>query len=103
MQDMLTRIKRAILRGQYAFSKKAQIEMERDRLSEYDVLEAILSATTIYKTIRARSSSRESSHERLYIIQSTNYIGLFIYTKGKWVREKENLSYYFLISSKRGL
>jgi len=48
--DILMRIKRAVLVGQYAFSEKALIEMEADRITEHDVVESILSAIAIYKT-----------------------------------------------------
>lgn len=34
---MLVRIKRAVLAGRYAFSKKARVEMEGDGLTELDV------------------------------------------------------------------
>lgn len=103
MHDMLTQIKRAILHGQYDFSQKAQLEMERDGLTEYDVLESILTAPTIYKTLRSRSRFRQGRREQLYIIQSTNYDGLFIYTKGKWVQAAELRRYYFLVSAKRAI
>lgn len=90
MQDMLTQIERAILQDRYAFSGKAQTEMERDGFREFKVLEAILNATTIYKTLRAQSPSRKSVAERLYVIHGTNYDGLFIFTKGKWEPSKDS-------------
>jgi len=37
MSDILIRIKRAVLAGNYAFSEKARIEMEADSLTELDV------------------------------------------------------------------
>lgn len=46
---MLVRIKRAVLAGHYAFSEKARLEMEADRLTELDVAEAILNAVAIFK------------------------------------------------------
>ena len=42
--DILRRIKRAVLAGNYAFSEKALIEMEADGLTELDVAESILNA-----------------------------------------------------------
>ena len=103
MSDILTKIKRAILTGRYAFSEKARMEMERDRITELDVCESILNAVAIYKRIRSSSSRRKASKELLYVIQSTNLEGLAIYTKGKFVREEAMETYYFLISSKRAL
>ena len=103
MSDVLIRIKRAVLAGHYAFSEKAQVEMEANSLTELDVAESILNAVAIYKRLRSRSESREQSKEYLYVIQSTNLEGLMIYTKGKLVRQAGTDSYYFLISSKKAI
>lgn len=102
-RDILRRIKRAILAGNYAFSEKAYIELEADGLTELDVAESIVSAVAIYKTIRSRSPFRLQRLEYLHIIQSTNLDGLMIYTKGKLVDEAGVETYYFLISSKKAL
>lgn len=103
MSDILVRIKRTVLAGRYAFSEKAQIEMEIDGLEELDVAESILNAVAIYKKIRSTSPFRQKKKEYLYIIQSPNLDGIAIYTKGKLVRESGEETYYFLISSKRAL
>ncbi len=50
MSDILVRIKRAVLAGNYAFSEKARLEMEFDGLTELDVAESILSAVAIEST-----------------------------------------------------
>ena len=99
--DILTRIKRAVLSGNYAFSLKARIELESDGLTELDVAESILNAVAIYKKLRSTSSFRAQTKEYLYVIQSTNLDGLAIYTKGKLVNEPRGDTYYFLVSSKR--
>ena len=85
MEPPLFRIKRAILAGQYEFSRKATLEMNADGLSELDVLESIINAVAIYKRIRSRSSFRKEKREYLYVILSSNLVGLPIYTKGKLV------------------
>jgi len=103
MNDVLVRIKRAVLAGRYAFSEKARIEMEADSLTELDVAESILNAVAIYKRIRSRSPLRPQVQEYLYVIQSTNLDGLAIYSKGKLVRESGQETYYFLISSKKAI
>jgi hypothetical protein len=103
MKDVLVRIKRAVLVGNYTFSEKARVEMEVDRLTELDVAESILNAVAIYKRIRSRSLFRKQKGEYLYVIQSTNLDGVAIYTKGKLVREAGLETYYFLVSSKRAL
>lgn len=101
--DLLRRIKRAVLLGNYAFSEKALIEMEADSLTELDVAESIINAVAIYKTIRSQSVWRQQRIEYLHVIQSTNLDGLMIYTKGKMIEEAGVDRYYFLISSKKAL
>lgn len=101
--DVLVRIKRAVLQRRIKFSKKALLEMEADRLTEMDIEEAILNAHVIYKKIRSRSPYRNNKTEYLYVLQSTNLDGMFIYTKGKFLREAGIEIFYFLISAKRSL
>jgi hypothetical protein len=101
--NVLVSIKRAVLAGRYAFSEKSRMEMEADGITELDVAESILSAVEIYKSVRSRSPRRARAREILYIIQSTNLTGLPIYTKGKLVKEANQESYYFLVSSKRAV
>ena len=103
MQDILVRIKRAVLVGHYVFSEKARLEMEADGLTGLDVAESILNAVAIYKRLRSHSRLRKNAREYLYIIQSTNLEGLAVYSKGKLVDEKGQETFYFLISSKRAL
>ena len=103
MSDTLVRIKRAILAGHYAFSEKASLEVEADGLTELDIVESIVNAVAIYKTLRSTSPYRQKTREYLHIIQSTNLEGLMIYTKGKLVQEAGVETYYFLISSKKAL
>ena len=102
MSDVLIRIKRAVLAGQYAFSEKARIEMESDGLTELDVAESILNAVAIYKKFRSTSRFR-AAREYLYVIQSPNLEGLAIYSKGKLVKQSGVETYYFLVSSKRAV
>jgi hypothetical protein len=101
--EVLVRIKRAVLSGRYAFSEKAQLEMEADCLTELDVAESIVNAVAIYKRLRSQSPLRGHRTEYLYVIQATNLEGLMVYTKGKLVREHGEDHFYFLISSKRAL
>ena len=53
--DILRRIKRAVLAGQFGFSVKAYDELEANHITEQDVVESISNAQLIYKTIRSRS------------------------------------------------
>lgn len=91
---MESRIRRAVLAGQYAFSAKARLEMECDGLTELDVAESILNAVAIYKRLRSTSHLR-SRREYLYVIQSSTLEGIAVYTKGKLVKEAGIESYYF--------
>ena len=101
MSDILIRIKRAVLAGHYEFAEKARMEMDADGLAESDVLESIIAAVAIYKTIRSTSLLRNRKREYLHIIQSTNLEGLPIYTKGKLVADASIETYYFMVSAKR--
>ena len=101
MSDVLTRIKRAVLDGRYRFTDKADVELEADGLSERDVLESLMNAVAIYKTIRSRRAHRRRPGEKLYVIHSTNLEGVVIYTKGTFRDEDGQETYYLLISSKR--
>jgi hypothetical protein len=101
--EILRRIKRAVLAGNYVFSEKAIIEMEADALTDLDVAESIVNAVAIYKTLRSRSPWRHQQIEYLHVIQSTNLDGLMIYSKGKLVSEAGIETYYFLVSSKKAL
>jgi hypothetical protein len=101
MNDVLVRIKRAVIEGRYQISRKAAAEMECDGLTELDVAESIINAVAIYKTIRSISPFRKKRREYLYVILSTNLLGMPIYTKGKLEKEADTEVYYFLVSSKR--
>lgn len=99
--DILIRIKRALLDGHYAFSRKARLEMQDTGLVERDVIEAIINAPAIYKEIRSRSPLRKNAVEYLYVIYGVTFDGLLIYTKGKFIKSDDDETFYFLISSKR--
>ena len=102
MSDILTRIKRAVISGNVIFTDKATTERERDGLSEEDVIESIVIAVAIYKTIKSvrRAAGRR---EYLHIIQSTNLEGTVVYSKGKLVAQGGIETYYVLISAKRAV
>jgi hypothetical protein len=101
MRDVLVRIKRAVLAGRYAFSEKARVEMEADGLTESDVAESIINAVAIYKRLRSRSALRSRRTEYLYVIQSTTFEGVMVYSKGKLITEGGEDRFYFLVSSKK--
>jgi hypothetical protein len=102
MSDTLTRIKRAVLSGNVVFTDKATTERQSDGLTEEDVIESIVMAVAIYKTIK---STRPQSNRReyLHVIQSTNLDGCLVYSKGKLVAAGGVDTYYVLISAKRAI
>ena len=75
-------------------------EFDRDGLAVEDVLESIVNANAIKKTLRSRSSGRVRPKELLYVIESPNYSGVWIYTKGTIRRKGGEEVFYVLVSSK---
>ena len=100
--DILIRIKRTVIAGNVVFTEKATTERERDNLTERDVIESIITAVAIYKRIKS-TNARSHGREYLYIIQSTNFEGCLVYTKGKFVVDGGVATYYILISAKRAI
>src|SRR5215510_10025289 len=98
--DTLRLIKRLAVRGRIRFTEKARDEMEVDGLTIDDVVESIVNARKIDKTVRSNSPVRATAHERLYIIKSTNYEGTLIYTKGTIRQRGAQQVFYILISAK---
>ena len=99
----LIRIKKLIISGHYRFTLKAELERESDHLSKTDVLEAIINAPAISKTIRSRSKKKASRKELLYVIKGMSYSGLVIYTKGTIRKIAGEDTFYLLVSSKRSI
>ncbi|MCG3129425.1 MAG: hypothetical protein FLDDKLPJ_00152 [Phycisphaerae bacterium] len=71
-----------------------------DDLGPDEVVQSILNADAIGKTLRSSSPRRRSTKERLYVITSFSDAGTYIYTKGKIAREDGREVYYILISAK---
>ena len=98
--DVLVRIKQLVVRGAVRFTDKAREEMADDGLSRPEVIESILSARRIDKTIRSTSPWRKRAAEKLYVIKSFSYTGTKVYTKGKIDHEGDFEYFYVLISAK---
>lgn len=81
---------------------KAEMEMDRDGLTRQNVIESILSADRIAQRIRSRNPAT-SRRETLYVIDSTTWDGMRIYTKGKIVSEHHESRFYVLVSSKNSV
>jgi hypothetical protein len=98
--EVLIRIKRLVIRGAVRFTEKARDEMELDSLTAAEVLEAVVNAQAISKTLRSRAPARRHPGEKLYVIKGFTYDGTLIYTKGTIVREDGQETFYIFISSK---
>lgn len=98
--DVLVRIKRLVIARQVEFTMKAEQERLRDGLSVEDVLESVVNANALKKTIRSRSVRRVRPGERLYVIESPNFSGTWIYTKGAIRRKGGQEVFYVFVSSK---
>ena len=98
--DVLLQIKRLVVRGSIRFTEKAREEMEGDELGAAEVVESIVNAQAIAKTLRSRSSTKRYPGEKLYVIKSFSYDGTLIYTKGAIVRQAEQEVFYVFVSAK---
>jgi hypothetical protein len=102
MMDLLVKIKRLIVSGNVLFTKKAELEIDRNSLTEELVLEAILNAPGISKKIRS-THPYNAEKEYLYIIIGLTFDDIPIYTKGKIIKSDDQEKFYVLISSKRSV
>jgi hypothetical protein len=98
--DALTRIKRLVVARRVEFTLKAETERLRDGLTVEDVLESVLNANAVKKVLRSRSPSRLHPREPLYVIESPNYGGTWIYTKGTIRKKGGQEVFYVFVSSK---
>lgn len=98
--DVLVRIKRLVIARRVEFTLKAEQERLRDSLAVEDVLESILNANAIKKTLRSRSAGRVQRREPLYVIESPTYGGVWVYTKGIIRRKERQEVFYVFVSSK---
>ncbi len=98
--DVLIQIKRLVIARQVEFTLKSELERLRDGLAVEDILESVVNANAIKKTLRSRSDARSKAGEKLYVIESPNYSGTWIYTKGTIRRKGAREVFYVFISSK---
>lgn len=103
MDHRLVKIKRLVTRGHVEFTLKAELECASDGLTADDVIESIISA----QFLRVKTSTspwQKGKRERVYIIDSFNFEGVPIYSKGVIRRVNEHESdFYILISGKRSI
>ncbi|NOT00495.1 MAG: hypothetical protein HOP29_07695 [Phycisphaerales bacterium] len=103
MDHRLVRIKRLVTAGHVEFTLKADLECMADGLTREDVLESILNAQYL-RVKNSASPWRTGQRERLYILDSFNFDGVPIYSKGV-IRENvaHGSDFYILISGKRSV
>lgn len=101
MDVRLVAIKRMVAAGCYEFTAKADLECALDGLTRQDVVESILMA----RSLRAKNSTspwRRGRREKIYIIESVNFAGIAIYSKGVIRRiNDDEQDFYILVSGKR--
>lgn len=103
MDRRLVKIKRLVTGGRYEFTLKADLECAADGLTREDVIESIVSAQFL-RVKNSRSPWRQGTRERMYIIDSFNFEGVPIYSKGVVRKLSEHDSdFYILISGKRSV
>ena len=73
MLGALVRIKRLVLAQRVIFTAKAESEMYIDGLTHEVVLEAIINAPAVTKTLRSRNP-RSGQRETLYVIKGLTYV-----------------------------
>jgi hypothetical protein len=98
--DTLIRIKRLVIARRVQFTLKAELERVRDGLTVEDVLESVVNANAIKKTLRSRSAARRRARELLYVIESPTFTGVWIYTKGTIRRQGDEEVFYVFVSAK---
>jgi len=98
--DVLVRIKRLVIARRVEFTLKAAQKRLRDGLLVEDVLESIVNANAIKKTLRSRASDRSHVAEKLYVMESPTYGGLWIYTKGTIRKQGSEEVFYVFVSAK---
>ncbi len=98
--DVLVAIKRLIVARRVEFTLKAEEERLSDGLSIEEIFESIVNANGLKKVLRSRSLARTRADEKLYIIESPSYSGVWIYTKGTIRRKDGQEVFYVLVSAK---
>lgn len=101
MDSRLVKIKRLVAAGHYDFTVKADLECAADGLTRDDVIESILSAQFL-RVKNSTSPWRRGRREKVFIIDSFNFEGTPIYSKGVIRRiDDHDTDFYILISGKR--
>ena len=98
----LLRIKRCCLTERVIFTAKADLERVADALTREDVVEAIVNAPAVYKTLRSTAPGRRKG-DKLYVIVGMTHDGILVYTKGALRQFEGDEHFYLLVSSKRSV
>ena len=98
MVDVLTRIKKLVIARRVEFALKAEEERLRDGLTVEDVLESVVNL--LMENGKAKGIRLRDGTERLYVVESPNFSGTWIYTKGTIRRKAGQEVFYVFVSSK---
>jgi hypothetical protein len=99
----LFRIKRCCLTGRLVFTEKADDERVASHLSQEDVVESVVNAPAVYKTLRSRSIPSRGRSDTLYVIVGLTHEAVLIYTKGALRRFRGEDYFYVFVSAKRSI
>ena len=72
-------------------------------LSHADVIEAIVNAPAVYKTLRSRALVKQRRNEKLYVVIGITHEGILVYTKGALRNLEGEEVFYLLVSAKRSI
>lgn len=97
--EVLVRIKRLVIARRVEFTAKATEERLRDGLTVEDVMESVVNANAIKKVLRSRSAARQQLHERLYVIESPTFTGVWSIPRVPYVEKEAGRC--FMSSSRR--
>ncbi|MBI4705504.1 MAG: hypothetical protein HY744_30795 [Deltaproteobacteria bacterium] len=100
MDPVLAKIKRLVLAGRLVWTVHAETQMAECGLDRQAVVEAILNAQWV-QTKRSRSPWRRGRTERVHIIKSFSFDGVFVYVKGVVRTVHGRDEFYVIVSAKK--
>lgn len=100
MDPVLAKIKRLVLAERVVWTLHAEAQMAECGLDRQAVIEAILNAQFVV-TKRSASPRRGVDRERVHIVKSFTFDGLFVYVKGVIRKVDGREAFYVVVSAKK--
>jgi hypothetical protein len=97
---VLVHIKRLVLAGRIVWTLQAATQMAESGLDRQAVIEAIVSATFV-ETKRSTSVRRGGTRERVHVLKSFTFDGVFVYVKGVIRKTGGQEEFYIIVSAKK--